>query len=119
MNNSPLQVPGETLRGLCALLTRSPHLARIFQARRLLYHPRFSIEMPRVFPPGQLFFIRILLNLSWDDMRSAICLLRPIIGEGPEKFQELVLVMPALCSEIYSTSRDCPGILAADGQDLL
>jgi hypothetical protein len=103
MNNSPLQVSIDTLR---ALLTQSPHLARIFQARWLLYHPRFSGSSGE---RAVLFLIRILLDLSWVDMRAAICSLRPILGEEPRKFEEILLVLPTLCSEIYPesiTSRD-------------
>ncbi|KAJ6554141.1 hypothetical protein B0H19DRAFT_1152689 [Mycena capillaripes] len=104
MNDNPLQVSIETLR---ALLTQSPHLARVFQARWLLYHSR--VGGGDFSNPKELFFIRILLDLSWIDMRVAICSLRPILGEEPRKFREMLLVLPTLCSEIYPesfTSRD-------------
>jgi hypothetical protein len=112
MSDGPLEVSMEALSSLRALLIESPHLAHIFQARWLIYHPRFSVDLhmtPKMSAPAELFFIRILLDLSWDDMRTAICLLRPIIGENPQKFREMLLFMPTLCSEIRSesfTSRD-------------
>lgn len=110
MNDDPL-VSIEALR---ALLTRAPHFARVFQARWLLYHPSFfsfgffDIDGQSL-APAELFFIRILLDLSWVDMRAAICSLRPILGKNARKFREMLLVLPTLCSEIYPesfTSRD-------------
>ncbi|KAJ7735201.1 hypothetical protein B0H16DRAFT_134015 [Mycena metata] len=116
MNNSSLQVSIDALR---ALLAHSPHFARIFQAGWLLYHPKFSVStraargrhMMIMLPeePPQLFFIRILLDISWDDMKAAICLICPILGEEDSKFKEMLLVLPTLCAEIYPesfTSRD-------------
>jgi hypothetical protein len=115
MNDGPLQVSMEALRSLRALLTESLHLVRIIQATWLLYHPRFSACKPLTPPPPsaptELFIIRILLDLSWDDMRTAICLLRPIIAEKPQKFREMLLVMPTLCSEIYPESFTSLGFL--------
>jgi hypothetical protein len=110
VNNGPLQEPMEGLR---VLLTQWPILARIFQARWLLHHSRFdNLQIPpiRFFPaPLELFFIRILLDLSWVDMRAAICSLRPILGKEPRKFREMLLILPTLCAEIRPesfTSRD-------------
>jgi hypothetical protein len=125
MNDDSFQVSIEAFR---VLLTESPHLVRIFQARWLLYHPRLSDYLslmpsvgrklnPRLFDnldlmrsvPRKLFFIRILLDLSWVDMRAAICSLRPILGEDARKFGELLLALPTPFSEIYPesfTSRD-------------
>ncbi|KAJ7146553.1 hypothetical protein C8R44DRAFT_16520 [Mycena epipterygia] len=112
-NDGLLQVSVETLH---ALLTQSPHLARILQARWLLYHPRFTAKGLGVchLPPqmsAEIFFIRILLDLSWVDMRAAICSLRPILDEElpSRKIGEMLLILPTLCSEIHPeslTSRD-------------
>ncbi|KAJ7104921.1 hypothetical protein C8R44DRAFT_746172 [Mycena epipterygia] len=104
------------------------NLARIFQARWLLHHPRFDETLLHLWPFGggegglqveiagshtevwsELFFIHILLDLSWVDMRTAIYPLRPILGEEPQQFGEMLLILPTLCSEIHLesyTSRD-------------
>ncbi|KAJ7120360.1 hypothetical protein C8R44DRAFT_672130 [Mycena epipterygia] len=102
----------ELLDPLRAILTQSPHLARVFQAWWLLYHPKLSFFDPFgsiLGRPHELFLIRILLGLSWGDMRAAICLLHPILGEEPRKFREMLLILPTLCVEIHPetfTSRD-------------
>ncbi|KAJ7839864.1 hypothetical protein B0H14DRAFT_1065366 [Mycena olivaceomarginata] len=60
---------------LHAHLSQCPPLIRIFQARRLLFSTKGrSLDF---FFLWELFQIRIVLDLSWDNIRGWICSLRP------------------------------------------
>jgi hypothetical protein len=81
------------------LLLQSPHLLRIFQARRLLisdgWDPTDNIS-------GELVQIHIILGLSWDNIRECICSLRPLIVQESDFFYTLFLFLPTLCWELDS-----------------
>jgi hypothetical protein len=55
------------------------------QRENLLCHPelirllRFSMALPALTP---LFQFRVLLGVCWDDLRAAVCALRPIYGRN-------------------------------------
>ncbi|KAF8194725.1 hypothetical protein K438DRAFT_1827335 [Mycena galopus ATCC 62051] len=84
----------QALLGACRWqLALSPQLIQIFQARRLLCpggHPRFF----------GLFQIRLILNLSWNDIRQALCALRPLATAESDLFYILFSCLPAFCREL-------------------
>ncbi|KAJ7868994.1 hypothetical protein B0H14DRAFT_3582793 [Mycena olivaceomarginata] len=88
------------LEALMALLSQSPHLIRILQARRLIL-PSNGSELPDFFR-RELFQIRIVLDLSWDDIRACIRSLRPFITQRSDVFYTLLLCLPILCQELDS-----------------
>ncbi|KAF8182427.1 hypothetical protein K438DRAFT_1840198 [Mycena galopus ATCC 62051] len=84
----------QALLGACRWqLALSPQLIQIFQARRLLCpggHPHFF----------GLFQIRIILNLSWNDIRQVLCSLRPLATAESDLFYILFSCLPAFCREL-------------------
>ncbi|KAJ7700167.1 hypothetical protein B0H14DRAFT_3651798 [Mycena olivaceomarginata] len=81
----------EAVLGACRqLLSRSPLLVRITQAKRLLTcDGNLSVD---------LFLIRIVLDLSWDDIRGCICSLRPLVTKESDFF--FIFFLPTLCREL-------------------
>ncbi|KAJ7436925.1 hypothetical protein FB451DRAFT_181491 [Mycena latifolia] len=92
--NGSLQVILEAFRERLSLC---PALIRIFQARRLL-SPDRSYLSPS-FCVG-FFHVRILLDLSWDDMRAYVCSLRPIVGREFQNICTLLMLLPTLYREL-------------------
>ncbi|KAJ7435433.1 hypothetical protein FB451DRAFT_272082 [Mycena latifolia] len=78
-------------------LSHCPQLLRIFQARKLL-----SRDKSLLFPDFSLGLtdVRMLLDLSWEEMRAQIGSLRPIIGRDSCQFGALLMFLPALCREL-------------------
>jgi hypothetical protein len=65
-------------------LPGSPQLIRILRTCRVIQYKRFfSFSHP-------LLRIHLQLGISWDEIRTAICLLRPIIGESREALKEIM-----------------------------
>jgi hypothetical protein len=84
------------------LLSRGPHLLRIFQARRLL----FANDASHIYPLcSEILQIRTALDLSWDDIQRYICVLRPLATQSSDFIHKLVLFLPTLCRELDSL---CP-----------
>ncbi|KAJ6496324.1 hypothetical protein C8R45DRAFT_985607 [Mycena sanguinolenta] len=74
------------------ILSQVPGLLSLLQALLLV-----------VDTTGCLRQIRMLLQLAWDDLRSTLCALRPIIGSDHEMVRELVnhLLHRSVCGETY------------------
>jgi hypothetical protein len=87
----------DTLDACRKLLQQSPDLVRIFQARKLLL-----ISDPRYRDFKELFRIRVILDLSWDDIQKWICSLRPLETQDWAFFYTLFLSLPELCLEFDS-----------------
>ncbi|KAJ7437405.1 hypothetical protein FB451DRAFT_1305732 [Mycena latifolia] len=81
------------------VLQASPQLIKVLRA--------FS-----VLPPGcryrALFTVHIMLDLSWDKLRAAICPLQGILGDDKERLRELFISASheARFGEVESTIRD-------------
>ncbi|KAJ7727080.1 hypothetical protein B0H16DRAFT_1735344 [Mycena metata] len=95
--NSELQATLVTFR---ELLSRSPHMIYFFQAIRLLISDNESYLVDGI--QEELFFIRIVLDLSWDDIQECICSLRPLVGQEPLFFLTILLFLPTFCRELGS-----------------
>lgn len=67
------------------LLQASPQLTRILRAYRLGVFFRGSSTDFSAIP----LRVRLLLDLSWDELRAAICPLREIIGDDKPALHEL------------------------------
>lgn len=92
---------GPLLHQCRELFSRSPQTLHLFQVRQLISY-RLVL----------LFDIRTLLNLSWDEMRVAICWMPSILGEEPEKIHQFLVVLPTiLCSELSGTTSLAPATL--------
>ncbi|KAJ7776743.1 hypothetical protein B0H14DRAFT_2963909 [Mycena olivaceomarginata] len=93
--NSELQTILEACR---ELLLRSPQLIRIFQAaRQLLSHGEYLRNEGRKM---ELFCIRMVLDLSWDEIQECICSLRPLVTQEPRSFPTVFLFLSTLCREL-------------------
>jgi hypothetical protein len=66
----------------------SPQLIKILSACRVLH------RIPYGGAADNLLKIRILLDLSWDELRMVICPLRAIVGEDDEKLKGLLISVP-------------------------
>ncbi|KAJ6467900.1 hypothetical protein C8R45DRAFT_475606 [Mycena sanguinolenta] len=79
-------------------LLENPGMLRFLQVMFLVYDP---------FAQGALLQIRLLMGLTWDDLKTTICALRPIIGREENKIQELVNhLLDGLCfGEAYPWPR--------------
>ncbi|KAJ7737118.1 hypothetical protein B0H16DRAFT_1695192 [Mycena metata] len=77
------------------LLAQSPQLVRIFQARTLLNTSGNCLS--ETFSLG-LFHFRILLDISWDDMRAAVCLLRTVPRTN---IGSTLVILRTVCQELY------------------
>ncbi|KAJ7604423.1 hypothetical protein DFH06DRAFT_1254839 [Mycena polygramma] len=83
------------LQAFCALLSQSPTLVRVLQARRLLFLNRTDDDYDR--NSLTFFAVRGLLDISWDDMLRSIWSLRPFVTGESRNFPLLFLLHPALC----------------------
>ncbi|KAJ7266135.1 hypothetical protein C8J57DRAFT_1718130 [Mycena rebaudengoi] len=83
-------------------LLRTPQLLRIFQLCQLLQSTHF----------GGLGFpaMRIVLDLSWDDMRAVIRSLHEITAEEPTEVPIMSLTLNTLCQENAIQSLVCKDI---------
>ncbi|KAF7334555.1 putative nwd2 protein [Mycena venus] len=73
------------------VLSRNPQLLRIFQLVWVLQStPTTVLQFPNM---------RIVLDLSWDDMKAAIRALREITAEEPTEVAIMVLTLNTLCQE--------------------
>lgn len=88
------------------LSAASPQLVRVLRAYRIF--PRGSLR-------GALVKVHFLLDVSWDELRAVICLLRPIIGEDEGHLRSLlisasnqtVVLNPHLDSILYDLTLGC------------
>ncbi|KAJ6526768.1 hypothetical protein B0H19DRAFT_1084349 [Mycena capillaripes] len=79
-------------------LSQTPRLVRILQACQLLF-PSDGMN-PLVFFENQLFRLRIVLNLSWEDIGGCICSLRRFISQESDAFYTLFLTVPIILQEL-------------------
>ncbi|KAF7344231.1 putative nwd2 protein [Mycena venus] len=84
------------------LMAQSPQLFRIFQARQLIFNDGDVIS--RLDLDRHLFQLRIVLDLSWEEIRVSICSLRPLVSQEWDIFFIIFLFMPAICEELESLS---------------
>ncbi|KAJ7910451.1 hypothetical protein B0H13DRAFT_2012085 [Mycena leptocephala] len=89
-----------TIEACRKLLRQSPDLVHIFQAGRLL--PASGPYWTGHFE--ELFTIRNVLDLLWDDIQKSICSLRPFATQDPDFFYTLFLCLPSLVWELDSLS---------------
>ncbi|KAJ6495230.1 hypothetical protein C8R45DRAFT_164489 [Mycena sanguinolenta] len=78
------------------LLSNSPHLLRIIQARRLLSFVSSPLSRPSV----SFFHIPVLLDIPRDAVRQAISSLRPLREWEPHRLDTLILFLPTLCRQL-------------------
>jgi hypothetical protein len=79
-------------------LTQSPEFIRIFQARGLLNSCLFRSP----YRLSHLYHLRLLLNLSWDDITAAFSALSSFIGTGTLKQVVAgIITVLALSFELY------------------
>ncbi|KAF7351707.1 putative nwd2 protein [Mycena sanguinolenta] len=93
------QINGELMEIVEAgrmLLSQSPHLLRIIQARRLLS----IVSWPASRPSVSFFHIPVLLDISRDAVRQAISSLRPLREWKRHRFDILILLLPTLCQQL-------------------
>lgn len=69
------------------LLRGSPQLVRILCAYRAIYCLAIVIHAPFDVP---LFRVRLLLDLSWDELRKAICPVHTIMGTDWDGLRQLL-----------------------------
>ncbi|KAJ6573441.1 hypothetical protein DFH09DRAFT_388515 [Mycena vulgaris] len=82
------------------LLTQSPQLFRILQVTRLFISPRNDRSIRFVDPTGRLVQLRIVLDLSWEDIRASFCSLRPFVNKESAFFCTLFLFLPTIYEEL-------------------
>lgn len=81
-------------------LAQSPEFVRIFQARWLLQQYVF-----RPHSKPSFYHIRLLLDLSWDDITAAFLALRSLIGGATRKqIAAVSITILALSLELYPSS---------------
>jgi hypothetical protein len=75
-------------------LLQNPGMLRFLQVMLLVHDVSVQGALPQ---------IRLLMGLTWDDLKTTICALRPIIGRDNNKTQELVNhLLEGLCfGEFY------------------
>jgi hypothetical protein len=61
----------------------SPQLIRILYIYKVYPHNRFGVH-------SLLVRIHLIMGISWDELRAAICPLREILGEDPELLRRLL-----------------------------
>ncbi|KAJ7642323.1 hypothetical protein DFH06DRAFT_1097587 [Mycena polygramma] len=87
------------LQAFGALLSQSPSLLRVLRARRLIL---FNLTRNDDDDDNDKFFqpflaVRILLDISWEDILQCIRSLRPFVTRASHNFPLLFLLHPALC----------------------
>jgi hypothetical protein len=95
--NSELQA---TVMAFREVLSRSPRMLHFFQAIRLLISDNGSYLVDG--SQKELFHIRMVLGLSWDDIQEYICSLRPLVTQEPLFFLAIFLFLPTFCRELGS-----------------
>jgi hypothetical protein len=89
-------------------LDQSPGFVSILQAGWLLHS--YSLGDPRSL--SSFYYIRLLLNLSWDDLLAAFSALRSLLGGATrEQVVAASITILALSVELYPTSA---GTLTSD-----
>lgn len=92
------RVIGESQNSCHVLVEQSPQLLRILHAITV-FHAASCPEVP-VFCGGLsvLLQIHVLLDFSWEELRTVLCPLRKIIGEDDEGLEALlILASDSIC----------------------
>ncbi|KAF7328906.1 NACHT domain-containing protein [Mycena venus] len=88
-------------------LARFPGFARIFQARWLLYSHLYQPYMQRRHQPNlpSLYRLRLIFDVSWDDITAALSAVRLMVGGGSHKRVVAgTIAILAILLELYPTN---------------
>ncbi|KAJ7920414.1 hypothetical protein B0H13DRAFT_2319466 [Mycena leptocephala] len=85
-------------------LVQYPRLSFMLQASRLFNSD--GTFPPDTHDPAQWFRLRIVLDLSWDDIQACLCSLRPLATQKSDFVYTPFLFLPALCRELTGVNSE-------------